>query len=304
MHRFRRSTATHRQTGIALNENPNARYRIIERIGFGGLGTVYKAWDKLKERKVAIKVPNSDIVVFDAFKKEMRHARTVSHPNIVEVFDSGDDINSVVEVDSFPPRCPYIVMELMDHTSTLGDKTYPQCLSVREVIRISMQIARALFAVHCNGIVHRDIKPENVFLEEDPYSGKIIVKLSDFGIATEMEEESAESGLVMGTPWYMSPENIRGEPLDPRSDVYSLGAVIFEMLTGEGVFNGLSEEITSQHLLYQPRTPSVVAQFHSDIRIPTVLDMLVLRALSKKPEKRQANMAQLTLELNLCMLAI
>ncbi|HEY6930154.1 MAG TPA: serine/threonine-protein kinase, partial [Thermoanaerobaculia bacterium] len=219
------------QTGSRLGP-----YEIVSPIGAGGMGEVYKARDPRLGREVAIKVlPASfsqDGDRLRRFEQEARAAGVLNHPNITAVHDIGSHDGS-----------PYIVTELLVG-DTLRARLASGPLPVRKAIDYGVQIARGLSAAHERGIVHRDLKPENVFVTRD---GR--VKILDFGLAklkqleggqekTDIPTESpgTEPGVVMGTMGYMSPEQVRGLPVDPRSDIFSLGAVLYELLSGKKAF--------------------------------------------------------------------
>ncbi|RYG24020.1 MAG: serine/threonine protein kinase, partial [Burkholderiales bacterium] len=214
------------------------RYQIRSRIGQGAMANVYRAYDPEIQRELAIKVLNQqfrrDPECVSRFLREARAAGSLSHPNIVTIYDVG-------EANSFP----YIAMELLTGKPLDTVMQVSGAFAVGDVLNIGGQLADALTYAHGFGIVHRDIKPSNIMLSQDGRTPKIL----DFGIA-RVSEAGADSnatrlmhtqvGQVMGTPRYMSPEQALGRPLDGRSDLFSLGVVLYEMITGKPAFDGAS----------------------------------------------------------------
>src|SRR5262245_25083143 len=208
-------------------------YEIVGRLGSGGMGEVYRARDPRLGREVAIKVLPEEVADrrhLHRFEQEARAAGALNHPSVLAVHDVGTHEGA-----------PYVVSELLQG-HTLRARLEGGALPVRKALDLALQIARGLAAAHDKGIVHRDLKPDNVFVTED---GR--VKILDFGLAklTRREppvedgrtrEDVTESGTVAGTAGYMSPEQVRGEAVDHRSDIFSFGAVLYEMLTGARAF--------------------------------------------------------------------
>src|SRR6195952_4753673 len=199
----------------------NGRYRLEARIGSGGMSTVYRAMDVTLERQVAIKLMNrevsSDSDQLERFRREARAVAQLSHPHIVGVIDAGEDDGR-----------PYIVFEYVEG-ETLKDRIR-RCgrLPVDESLAYAIEITRALGAAHTRAIVHRDIKPQNVLIDEEG-----MAKVTDFGIARSLDEEGLTAdGRVLGTTDYVSPEQALGHIVNGQSDIYSLGIVLYEMLTG------------------------------------------------------------------------
>src|SRR5271170_7562536 len=224
-------------------------YEILSPLGAGGMGEVYRARDARLNRDVAIKILpasfSADADRLQRFALECRAAAALNHPNILSIFDIGD-------VDG----APYVVSELLEG-ETLRDRLRNGPLSSRKAIDYAQQIARGLAAAHEKGIVHRDLKPENIFLTND---GR--VKILDFGLAKLTHPETGDSsgdaptqqvgtdaGTVMGTVGYMSPEQVRGKPADPRSDIFAFGAILYEMLSGKRAFHGDSAADTMSAIL-------------------------------------------------------
>ncbi|MBR6359720.1 MAG: serine/threonine protein kinase, partial [Lachnospiraceae bacterium] len=211
-------------SGMLIND----RYEIIERIGSGGMADVFKANDTRLNRLVAVKILkqefSNDKNFITRFKNEAQSAACLSHPNIVSVYDVGDDNGY-----------HYIVMELVEGITLKKFIEKKGRLEVREAVGISIQIAQGMEAAHDNHIIHRDIKPQNIMISRD---GK--VKVADFGIAKVVSTNTFTQTTV-GTVHYLSPEQARGGYSDERSDIYSLGVTLYEMLTGELPFGGDSD---------------------------------------------------------------
>jgi eukaryotic-like serine/threonine-protein kinase len=204
----------------------NARYRLEERIGAGGMSTVYRAVDQTLQRSVAIKVMNremsEDSDQLERFRREARAVAQLSHPNVVGVIDAGEDCGH-----------PYIVFEFIEGETLKQRLHRVGQLPIPEAVAYAIEIARALGAAHARQIVHRDVKPQNVLVDNEGTA-----KVTDFGIARSLEEEGlTDDGRVVGTTDYVSPEQALGQPVTGQSDLYSLGIVLYEMLTGELPFS-------------------------------------------------------------------
>jgi eukaryotic-like serine/threonine-protein kinase len=267
-------------------------YKIVSQLGQGGMGVVYVAEHTRLGHTVVVKMllpelsENKDVV--DRFFNEAKAATRIKHPGIVQVFDFG-----VHEASG----AAFIVMEMLDGES-LNTRLRRGALGVPASIVIARQVASALGAAHKIGIIHRDLKPDNLFMVPDPdVPEKERVKVLDFGIAKLASTQSSRqtrTGEVFGTPLYMSPEQCQNAAqVDARSDIYALGCILFEMLTGRAPFVGGSlAQLITAHMFQAPTRPS---DHHSGI--PTALDSVVLRALAKSPDERQASMAELAAEL-------
>jgi beta-lactam-binding protein with PASTA domain/predicted Ser/Thr protein kinase len=248
----------------------DGRYRIIRKLGAGGMANVYLAEDQELGRSVAIKILDdrhaADDSFIERFRREAKNAAGLSHPNIVSIYDRGEAEGTY-----------YIAMEYLSGRSLkeliVGRGPTP----IRIAIDYTRQVLAALGFAHRHGIVHRDIKPHNVVVDAD---GRL--KVTDFGIARSGASQMTEVGSIIGTAQYLSPEQARGSPVDQRSDVYSVGIVLYEMLTGKVPFTGDTPlEIAMKHLSEVPVPPS---EIRSDV--PDDLDLVVLRALAKDPEDR------------------
>jgi eukaryotic-like serine/threonine-protein kinase len=257
-------------TDTLINQVFDGRYRVLRRLGSGGMADVYLAEDQELGRQVAIKILNdrhaNDEQFVERFRREAKNAARLSHPNIVSIYDRGEAEGSY-----------YIAMEYLDGR-TLKELIVSRGPSpVGVAIDYTRQILAAIGFAHRNGIVHRDIKPHNVVVGAD---GRL--KVTDFGIARSGASEMTEAGSIIGTAQYLSPEQAKGAPVDARSDLYSVGIVLYEMLTGTVPFTGDTPlEIAMKHLSTVPQPPSKVRP-----EIPHELDQVVLRALAKNPEDR------------------
>jgi serine/threonine-protein kinase len=247
------------------------RYRLLELLGQGGMATIYRARDAQLERDVAIKLLRpefgQDPDFLARFRDEARAAASLSHPNVVAVFDFGEEASG-----------PYIVMELVegqDLASILRDNGP---LAPRQAARIASDVAKALQAAHARGFVHRDVKPSNILIGRD---GR--VKVADFGIARAIDESQLTlPGVTMGSVHYFAPEQARGESATTASDVYALGIVLFEMLTGQRPFSGDgAAAVALARLTTTPPRPSALRP-----AVPAELDGIVLRAMALQPADR------------------
>src|SRR2546428_597847 len=254
------------------------RYEVREHIATGGMASVFKTWDHRVERLVAMKVLRSldknDLRAVERFRREARAAATSAHPNAVTIYDFIEELSQY-----------FLVMEYI-HGPTLKkeiiDRRHLQAL---ETLEIAAQVCAVLQVAHARGFIHRDIKPQNIMLVANSASagGGILVKLTDFGIVRVAETAGlTNSGIVLGTADYLSPEQARGENLMASSDLYSLGVVMFEMLAGRPPFIGpTAVSIAMQHASTYP--PSL-GQFNANI--PPALEQIVVKALEKEPEDR------------------
>ncbi len=257
-------------------------YEILDRIGGGGMGHVFRAWDERLQRKVAVKLLHDDYTMpgmRERFLQEARAASALNHPNICTVFDIGEQ-----------DRNPYMVMELLEG-ETLKERIERGALPADEIVRYAIEIADALAVAHSKGIIHRDIKPANIFLVRMP-TGKKQVKVLDFGLAKIEQEvrghrESqllglTQAGSTVGTLSYMSPEQARGEQLDMRSDLFSLGIVLYEMATRQVPFKGTTSALMFMQLFHH--TPESIRTWNDSI--PRSLEKAILKLLEKNAKKR------------------
>ena len=257
-------------TDTLINTLFDGRYKIIRKLGSGGMANVYLAEDQELGRRVAIKILNerhaNDEQFVDRFRREAKHAAGLSHPNIVAIYDRGEAEGTY-----------YIAMEYLDGRSLKELIVARGPAPVHVAIDYARKILDALRFSHRNGIVHRDIKPHNVIVDAE---GR--VKVTDFGIARAGTSQMTEVGSIIGTAQYLSPEQAKGAPVDQTSDLYSVGIVLYELLTGKVPFSGDSPvEIAMKHISAIPEPPSSIRP-----DIPEDLDLIVLRALGKTPEER------------------
>lgn len=250
------------------------RYELQELIGGGGMADVYKAQDKLLDRAVAVKILHqqyaNDAEFVEKFRREATAAAKLAHPNIVNIYDVGEDGGS-----------QYIVMEYVSGPTLKEVIQQKGCLEPIEAVRIAKEIASALESAHRNNLVHCDIKPHNILVMPDGH-----IKVTDFGIARAVSASTMTySGSVMGSVHYFSPEQAKGTVITTKSDVYSLGVVLYEMLTGQLPFNGeTSVSIALKHLQEEP-VP--IRQLNPSI--PPVLEAIVQKAMSKAPADRPSS---------------
>ncbi len=259
------------------------RYQVTHLIARGGMAMVYRAQDTLLNRAVALKILypelSEDPLFVERFRREAQAAANLSHPNIVPVFDWGEDGETY-----------FIVMELVDGISLAEMLRNSVTLTAARSAQIVAQVAAALGYAHRSGVVHRDVKPGNILITRDGQ-----VKVTDFGIAQAVSSEDhlAEAGSVMGTATYFSPEQAEGAAVDGRSDVYSLGVVLYEMLVGRPPFVGDTPvEVSSQHV---HNAVPLMSQFSSSV--PSDLEAIVMEALSKSPSNRYQSADELRADL-------
>ena len=258
------------------------RYELIEKIGEGGMSVVYKARCNKLNRLVAVKIlkkefcNNEDIV--KKFKVEATAIATLSDSNIVNVLDVGtekDDIN-------------YIVMEYVKGKTLKDIILQNGPLSYETTLQVAIQIARALECAHKNGIIHRDVKPQNILVSEDGF-----VKVTDFGIAKSVDSTTMTNTKVMGSAHYFSPEQAKGEVVDTRTDLYSFGVVLYEMVTGKLPFEADSPVTIALKHIQEP----VVPPKKVNSKVPESLNNLIVKLMSKNPNDRYQSAKELLLDL-------
>jgi ABC-type oligopeptide transport system substrate-binding subunit len=255
----------------------NSRYRLEAEIGRGGMGVVYRAYDVLLDRQVAVKVLSEAVMDSDGRERLLREARAaarLNHPNIVSVYDAGEAGGS-----------PFVVMELVEGGSLHTHR--PQDLD--RIVAIARQISAALDHAHANGVIHRDLKPENVLLARDGSA-----KLSDLGLARTIASRLTSTGMIVGTVFYLAPEQALGREIDGRVDLYALGVLLYELTTGQLPFVGDD----ALAVIFQHLHAPVVPPRARNADIPPVLDALITRLLSKDPEARPDSAAEVLRILN------
>ncbi|UCC32138.1 MAG: protein kinase, partial [Phycisphaerales bacterium] len=270
-------------------------YEILSRLGEGGMGEVYRAKDSRLQREVAIKVlPDrfaQDADALARFRRESMAVAALSHPNIRAIYDIGTHEGRA-----------FAVMELLEG-DTLADRLERSALDWQEAVRIALAIADGLAAAHSKGIIHRDVKPKNIFLTADGGVKLLDFGLARFGLRGSDEDEEATwvdtatlttlPGTIVGTASFMSPEQVRGKPVDERSDVFSFGCVVYEMLAGKQAFSRETAIETMAAVLNEP--PATLSEVKTDI--PRELEQIVVRCLEKNPSRRFQSVDDLSLAL-------
>jgi len=264
-------------------------YKIVRAIGEGGMGTVYLAEHPMIGKRVAVKMLRPDLGtdpgLVSRFFQEARAVNEIRHPNIVDISDFGKTEDGIV----------YFVMELLEGRSLRDRLNAEGALPIDDVVTISRQVCDALAAAHRVGIVHRDLKPDNIFLLADPTQpGVLRSKLFDFGVAKLLGEQEKQvghktiAGSVVGTPFYMSPEQALCQDVGAAADIYAMGVVMFEMVTGRVPFAAEQLVLLLNAILKEPAPPA--SQFRPDV--PAFLDRLILRCLEKDPGGRPQTMEE------------
>jgi serine/threonine protein kinase len=255
-------------------------YELVEPIGHGGFGTVYRAVHRVLRTEAAVKVLGSrhsaDPCTAQRFVEEARAIHRIRHPNIVDLFGFGELASGEL----------YYSMELLAGRTLHAERAERGAFEPPLALSVLRQVAAALDAAHGQGVLHRDLKPENIFVVGELALGSRI-KLLDFGIAKLLSDESAphtRTGTLIGTPGYMSPEQCAGEVLDTRSDIYTLGVIAYELLTGQRLFQGTGRELMARHMF---EVPPRASQVHPGL--PRQIDELLLGMLQKRPSGRPLN---------------
>lgn len=266
------------------------RYRILKLLGEGGMGQVYLAEHVAIEKRVALKILRAELAgkgeIVTRFQQEAISASRIKHPNVLDVFDFGQ-----LENGRF-----FLAMEFLEGNDLADELSKRRVLGVSSGIRIALQMCRALAAAHESGVVHRDMKPENVFLQRTG-DGEEIVKIVDFGIAqlrskdaeaTQTKRRLTRTGMIFGTPEYMAPEQASGKHADPRSDIYSVGIIMYEMFTGAVPFTGDTFlGVLAKHL--SDPTP-LMHEICPELGISSSLQSVIMHALEKDPGARYQTM--------------
>jgi len=253
------------------------RYEILREIGRGAMGVVYEGRDPLIGRRVAVKTVRQDVALasglgeemLQRFIREAQAAGGVSHPNIITIYEAAqlDDV-------------AYIAMECLDGGDLRRVMQARRDYEIPRLVEICAVVCDALDAAHAQGIIHRDIKPANILFSREGF-----VKVADFGIARVTDSSLTQDGALVGTPHYMSPEQFMGQPLDGRSDLFSVAILLYELLTGEKPFSGEALSTVMHHVLKsKPALPSEL-----NFAVPDALDRVMMKALAKRPQDRYAN---------------
>src|ERR1700719_4946699 len=265
-----------------LGTTLSGRYRLEARIGWGGMSTVYRALDETLQRRVAIKLMNREIATdpdqLERFRREARAVAQLSHPHVVGVIDAGEDEGR-----------PYIVFEYVEGETLKERIRRLGRLPIAESVAYAIEIARALGAAHARHIVHRDVKPQNVLIDEEGSA-----KVTDFGIARSLNEEGlTDDGRVLGTTDYVAPEQALGRPVTGQSDLYSLGIVLYEMVTGEVPFKGENQvAVAMKHV--RDQMPDVQAKRPE---VSPALGAVIDTATAKRVEDRYRDATELIADL-------
>src|ERR1700727_3203537 len=261
----------------------SGRYELRSQVARGGTAQVYLAHDLLLDRPVALKVlfpdVSSDHSFVERFRREAQAAANLSHPNIVPVFDWGEDDSTY-----------FIVMEYVEGRPLSAVLRDPVPIPPRQIATIGAGVAAALAFAHRHGVIHRDVKPGNVLITPDGD-----VKVTDFGIARAMntEESLTQTGAVMGTAAYFSPEQAEGKGVDSRSDIYSLGVVLYEMSVGRPPFTGDSPvAVAANHVRDMPVLPR-----QANPSVPPALEAIIMKAMAKHPDDRYGSAEELRADL-------
>ncbi len=265
------------------------RYKIVRELGRGAMGVVYEGHDPLVGRRVAIKTARRDLLessprtdeLMERFLREARAAGALNHPNIVTIYDAGEE-----------DGVAYIAMEFLDGTDLSKLIEKQRRFTVDETIRITATVCGALSHAHANGVIHRDIKPSNIVMLANG-----TLKVADFGIARVSDSQLTQEGSMIGTPHYMSPEQFMGHPVDGRSDVFSVGVILYELLTGEKPFFGNSLNAVMHKVLHVEPVPPRQLNY----AVADCLSRIVMKALSKSPADRYASAGDLCAALQECL---
>src|SRR5712692_2730292 len=260
-------------TALPPGSDFGKRYRIEGLLGQGGMGRVYKAYDKDLDRTVALKVVRHGVMgetdALKRFKQELVLASKISHKNILRIHDMGEVGN-----------VKFITMAYVEGQDLHGILRDNPKLPLDRILRYAVQLAEALAAAHAEGVVHRDLKPQNILVNKDDQ-----IFVSDFGLAKSFEEGAqgmTKTGAFLGTPRYMSPEQVEGKPVDQRSDLYAYGLMLYEMVTGDVPFTGESTlKVMYQRIQEKPRSPKLV-----NPSLPNWLVRMIMRCLEKDPAAR------------------
>ena len=259
------------------------RYQVLKELGRGGMGIVFQAYDKHLQEQVAIKILSpllsNDPEALERLKREVSAARRITHPNVIRIHD-------IAEANGLQ----YVSMEFFGGTTLKDHIKQSGGLSVMEAFNIASQICDGLQAAHAQGVIHRDLKSQNIILNSANQ-----IKIIDFGLAhTQQMQGLTATGLIMGTPEYMAPEQVSGKKVDERADIYSLGIILYELFTGKVPFTGASAiSVGFQQIKDPPPAPSSI-----NPQISSAVERVILKALEKEPVQRYRNVDELKQDLD------
>ena len=270
----------------------DGRYKVETILGEGGMGVVYRCSHTIIGKKLALKVLRADMArdseVTERFLNEARAASAIGNPHIIDISDFGQ----------FPDGATYFVMEFLTGRPLHGVGADGQRMSMDRILKVARQLGEGLAAAHAVGIVHRDLKPDNIFLVERG-ADKEFVKILDFGIAkvSNSEGKLTRAGAVFGTPHYMSPEQAAGTSIDQRGDIYSLGVILYELVSGRVPFDADNfMSVLTQHMY---KAPPVLAEVTADAHLlPPGLEAIVMKCLAKRPEQRYQSMDEFVADID------
>ena len=275
----------------------DSKYKLIKYHGAGGMGTVYEAQRLHIGDRVAVKILSpecrSDATLVERFRREVSVAAGLCDSRVIAIYDTGETPDGII----------YLVMPFVEAPTLREILEAEKRLTPERTVAIMLEVCGGVDAAHHQGIVHRDLKPENIMvLPPREERGREAVRVLDFGLAKPLnptkEQLLTQPGIILGTPLYMSPEQYRGETIDTRSDVYSLGVILYELLTGQPPFTGYSlAELIAKHLMDEPKPMS------HHLGVPPALEAAVRRALSKKPADRYADAHELARVLRTCLMS-
>ncbi|HSS03130.1 MAG TPA: serine/threonine-protein kinase, partial [Kofleriaceae bacterium] len=272
---------------VMIGREIAGRYRMLAKLGEGGMGAVFRAEQISLKRTVAVKLLRSEVLgnqlLLRRFSAEAEAVAKLNHPNTVNIYDFGQDSDGTL----------FIAMEFIEGRSLRSVIQAEAPLPPRRALQVALQVAASLSDAHAHAIVHRDLKPDNVMLQ-DRGRERDVARVLDFGIAKLRDDNRAtqmqmtQQGDMLGTPQYMAPEQIRAEPIDGRTDVYALGCMLYEMVTGRLPYEATTVlALLSKHLIEQPVPPS---QRRPELGLPPALDALILSAMAKDPRARPPTM--------------